>query len=164
MKRPLVIGYGNTLREDDGVGVRAAQLLREALADADVMQSNQLTPELAERIAAASLVIFLDAAVDQPCGSVRSREIGAENADSWSHHLSPGQLLGIARQLAGFAPPAFLVSGGVDRMGWSEGLSTDGAETAAAMAAAAIGILSADSGELVAREHVHDARGSERGS
>jgi hypothetical protein len=27
MKRPLIVGYGNSLREDDGIGLRAAELV-----------------------------------------------------------------------------------------------------------------------------------------
>jgi hydrogenase maturation protease len=141
MKRPLIIGYGNRLREDDGVGVRAAGLIGELLPGAEVVETLQLTPELVCKIAEASVVIFLDAAVDQLPGSVVSRELAPEPAAAWSHHLSPSQLLGLAEQLTGVVPPAFLVSAGVDHLGWSERLSPRAETTAAEMAASAVQIL-----------------------
>jgi len=133
MKHPLIIGYGNTLREDDGVGVRAAALVGELLPGAEVVETLQLTPELVCKIAEASVVIFLDAAVDQLPGSVVSRELATEPAAAWSHHLSPSQLLGLTEQLMGVVPPALLVSGGVERLGWSEHLSPRAETTLADM-------------------------------
>jgi hydrogenase maturation protease len=141
MKRPLIIGYGNTLREDDGIGVRAAALVGELLPGAEVVETLQLAPELVYKIAEASVVIFLDAAVDQPPGSVLSRELVPEPAAAWSHHVSPSQLMGLAEQLTGSVPPALLVSGGVERVGWSERLSPLAEITLADMAASAVQIL-----------------------
>ena len=47
MKKTLVIGYGNTLRSDDGVGVWiAGQLAVLHLPNVDVRTCHQLFPEL----------------------------------------------------------------------------------------------------------------------
>ena len=53
-QKALIIGYGNTLRGDDAVGQAAAQALagEAAIAGAETIACHQLTPELAERIAA----------------------------------------------------------------------------------------------------------------
>jgi len=61
----LVVGYGNPLRGDDGAGFNAAWLLSldPRLQGADVLIRQQLTPELAEDVARADLVVLIDAAV-----------------------------------------------------------------------------------------------------
>ena len=74
----LVIGYGNTLRSDDGVGWVAAALLADdprlagdlSRAGVEVRAVHQLTPELALDFSRASLVILIDAAVDDPPGAI----------------------------------------------------------------------------------------------
>lgn len=55
MARVLVLGYGNPLRSDDGLGWRVAVELFRANASVDVLvlPCHQLTPDLAET---ASLV------------------------------------------------------------------------------------------------------------
>ena len=50
----LVIGYGNTLRSDDGAGVIAATRLAEKSSTHQVIAVQQLTPHLAENIASAA--------------------------------------------------------------------------------------------------------------
>src|SRR2546421_12899232 len=73
---PLVIGYGNPLRTDDGVGWQVAQQLATDLADdVDVIGTHQLTPELAEPISRAGLVVFVDAGVGGEPGHVGCRLI-----------------------------------------------------------------------------------------
>lgn len=139
----LVIGYGNPLREDDGVGWRAAELLEERLSPgaAGIIQCHQLTPELAAKLEQARVVVFLDAACDQEPGIVSCVSVQADEAGAWSHHLSPGQLLTLAKQLSGQAPPAFLIRGGVLRMGLGEKLTESGERAAVQMAEAAYALL-----------------------
>jgi len=139
MKRPLIVGYGNPLREDDGIGWRAAELLQRNLAPgmADVLECHQLVPELAAQLEGASIVIFLDAAVDQEPGAVFLTPVEKKDFSPWSHTLSAAQVL----NLASSAPPAFLITGGALRTGWREGLTVSGEQTAAAMAQAAIKLL-----------------------
>ncbi len=139
MKRPLIIGYGNPLREDDGIGWRAADLLRKSIPEeaADVIQCQQLLPELAAPVEGASLVIFLDAALDQEPGRISLRSVRSGDAAAWSHHLAPGQLLG----LLGQTPPAYWITGGISATGWHEGLTAEGEDSAARMAAAALSLL-----------------------
>ncbi|MGB3511128.1 MAG: hydrogenase maturation protease [Microcoleaceae cyanobacterium] len=62
MAEILIIGYGNTLRSDDGAGQRVAELVAEwNLPNVRSLPVHQLTPELAEAISEAELVIFVDA-------------------------------------------------------------------------------------------------------
>ena len=73
MARVLILGCGNPLRGDDGVGWHAAERLlkRSAELDATIKSCHQLTPELAEPVSKAERVIFIDARIGQTPGSPR---------------------------------------------------------------------------------------------
>jgi hydrogenase maturation protease len=129
--RVLVIGYGNTLRRDDGVGVCAAELLRAdpRCAEVDVLAVHQLTPELALDIAAASLVVFVDADISAEPGAVLLQPLGSalEAAESEpgasSHHVGTAELLALARELTGALPEAVGIAIGVADVELGEGLT-----------------------------------------
>ena len=58
----LIIGYGNTLRSDDGVGYRIAETVAQwNVNSVRSLSVHQLTPELAETMSHAKTVIFVDA-------------------------------------------------------------------------------------------------------
>jgi hydrogenase maturation protease len=139
--KALIIGYGNPLRGDDGIGQAVAQALaNEAAIDyAHVIVCHQLTPELAECIAAVALVVFVDAAVNIPPGIVDVREIQGASALSPGlvHTADPAALLDLARKLYGRSPQAFLVTVGVSSLELSEGLS-EAAAAALPLAVAAV--------------------------
>jgi hydrogenase maturation protease len=60
----LVIGYGNTLRCDDGAGqIVAHEIATWQLPKVRSLAVHQLTPELAEDIANVDTVIFVDAVI-----------------------------------------------------------------------------------------------------
>jgi hydrogenase maturation protease len=110
----LVIGYGNPLRQDDGVGWHVAHDW-SASADGDdlaVLACHQLTPELAEPISRADLVVFVDARQGSEPGRVEVCAVrpDADTAPAFSHHVEPGALLSLAHALYGAAPEAFVVS------------------------------------------------------
>jgi hydrogenase maturation protease len=143
VKPPVVIGYGNPLRQDDGIGRRAAELLEARLAPgaADVTCCHQLTPELAAMLADAPIVLFLDAAVDQAPGLVAYRSVSPDRRSSASHHLSPEHLLDLARMLNGDVPPAFLITGGVRQTGVGDTLTPAAECCAARMAEVALDLM-----------------------
>lgn len=63
----LVIGYGNTLRKDDGVGPALAETVATlGLPGVEVLSCPLLTPELAAPISDAKVVLFINAAVNAP--------------------------------------------------------------------------------------------------
>src|SRR5579864_2493011 len=64
----LIVGYGNSLRGDDAVGLLAAGRL--AGCGYDAVAVPQLLPELAARMAAARRVIFIDAHTSVAPGGV----------------------------------------------------------------------------------------------
>jgi hydrogenase maturation protease len=111
----LIVGYGNALRGDDGVGWQVADRLAgdPRLAGAEVLARHQLTPELATDVARASLVVLVDASAgDGAPGSVSVRRLQPRRdaVPGWSHRLDPAALAGLAGVLYGAAPPVVLVS------------------------------------------------------
>jgi hydrogenase maturation protease len=135
MKRPLIIGYGNPLRQDDGLGWRAAEILEASTID--VVRCHQLTPELAVRVADSDFIVFLDAAADQPPGAVGCKVVSSEGMTAWSHHLTPGQLLSFAVPMCDREPRAVLISGGPFSMSFGDRLTAGGEQCAKEMAEAA---------------------------
>jgi hydrogenase maturation protease len=109
----LVIGYGNPLRADDSVGWQVAQRIVASVADdAEVMSTHQLTPELAEPISQARLVVFVDARVDGEPGTIDCQIVAPAAGESatFSHDLAPAALLALAHLIYGASPPASIVS------------------------------------------------------
>ena len=124
MKKPLIIGYGNPLRGDDALGIRAAERLESLLAPeaATVITCQQLTPELAAAIADASEVWFLDAGLEIGV-RVTSLLPAAAPGRLLTHFHSPESLLAFTIELYGGAPPAKLVVGSAFQFGPSQQLS-----------------------------------------
>lgn len=123
----LVIGYGNTLRGDDGVGYRVAEAVESwGLAGVEAHPCHQLTPELAAAIAPVDTVIFVDAAMPQnPCSPVMIERITAETpSPSFSpHHSTPKLLMALAQSLYGRAPVAYSLILPTREFGYGEVLS-----------------------------------------
>ena len=101
--RSLVIGIGNPLRSDDGVGWRLAE-------EVGGLAVHQLTPELAAELSLVDRVLFVDA-WQLPLGPGRSQpwlrpvSPGAGGLGS-SHRLEPAELLALAAALYGARPMA----------------------------------------------------------
>ena len=108
MKAPagLVIGIGNSLRQDDGLGLVVAS----QASGAAVRLVHQLTPELAERLVGPSRVLFIDGWL-APAGrrQPRLRPLVAAGCGGGSHGLSPALLLTLALGLYGVRPAAALL-------------------------------------------------------
>ena len=136
----LVVGVGNELRGDDGVGqvvAKALWLRRHEvphLAEARFTWSAQLVPEMALDMSLSGFVIFVDAVYDDgPPGLVHVSQLGNEvkpkaggplNAavGCWVD-LSPATLLSLSAELYGTAPPTELVTVSVDVPAIGVGLS-----------------------------------------
>jgi len=108
----LVIGYGNELRSDDGVGPRAARAVAGwQLPHVQALALHQLTPELAEVLAEAATVVFVDAGIDPVPFRLRVQPFQPRPDASRPGHLSdPRWLLALTRQLFGHTPPAQLLT------------------------------------------------------
>jgi hydrogenase maturation protease len=113
MHQVLVIGYGNPLRGDDGLGWEVAEgLSRQNRSTAlAVLPCLQLTPELASPISAAGMVLFVDASQEGAPGEFRCTEVHPGSIDfGFTHNLTPAGLLALARELFGVCPPAYLLT------------------------------------------------------
>jgi len=116
----LIIGYGNSLRQDDGAGLILAQQLEQLChtlnRPVERISVQQLVPELALDIAAAEVqaVIFADThAVTGPTPEpqIQITPLSAANVSpSVGHHLSPEVLLLYADRLFGKQLSAWLVT------------------------------------------------------
>jgi hydrogenase maturation protease len=114
MDHVLIVGHGNPLRGDDGVGWHAAEHLleRSAELEATVTRCHQLMPELAEPVSRAGRVIFIDARVGPIPGAVEVCEVivGVGWYPTFSHCLDPATLVALAQALYGRAPEASIVT------------------------------------------------------
>jgi hydrogenase maturation protease len=122
--RLLVIGYGNTLRRDDGVGPKVAEAVAAlALPGVRTLACPLLTPELAEAVSQATLVIFVDAAVDAP-REVQMRALApAASSQIMAHAANPATLLALARDVFGRAPEAWWLTIPAEDLGIGEEFS-----------------------------------------
>ena len=104
MTKTIIIGYGNTLRRDDGAGVAAAETLARVHPEANVMTAKGLYPELAERVAACEMAVFLDASArtSNVCVTRLTPESTIHGAGG--HALSPGEVLGLCCEMYAGAP------------------------------------------------------------
>ena len=123
----LVIGYGNAMRTDDGLGRHAAERLAHdpRLAGATVIACHQLTPELALDVSRAALVVFVDASHDRPAGTftIERMERTGRGDSGWSHQFSPSSLIALTGELYGPSPDVYLVSVGVESLQLGDRLS-----------------------------------------
>jgi hydrogenase maturation protease len=126
LNRTLLLGYGNPDREDDGVAwhILRAFVIKMGLPAPDSYEDEfpqdprvdfafylQLTPEMAEEIAAYDYVCFLDAHTGSIPEEVRL--IGVESdfqRSPFTHHLTPQSLISISETLYGKRPDASLLS------------------------------------------------------
>ena len=115
-RRPeaLFVGYGNPLRGDDAVGRYVAGKLGG-------MVIHQLVPELAERLAAQELVVFIDARRDLEPGAVEIMPI--DETAVMTHSCSAGYLLKLTRQVYGRAPRGLMVGIGAESFEFGAPLS-----------------------------------------
>ena len=84
----LVIGYGDSLRSDDGAGPRVAELL-SGLEGLTVLTRHQLVPELADDFRGRDVVVFVDAAATLKPGEVAVRRLRASppaGSAGFTHH------------------------------------------------------------------------------
>jgi hydrogenase maturation protease len=110
----LILACGNTLREDDGVGPWLAAWAEERFAcefSVHVVSRQQWTPELAEEIAGAQSVVFIDCAANAQPGSVQLApvEAGGEAPGLATHHFGAAELLSLSKDLYGSVPRTSLL-------------------------------------------------------
>jgi hydrogenase maturation protease len=115
--RVLIIGYGNPLCGDDGVGWLVASSVEETLKKesyydrVEIITSQQLLPEHAEDISRHDMVIFVDACCDRKVGVVNCHQVEAlqtTDTEGMNHQMDPASLLAYAKTLYDASPDALL--------------------------------------------------------
>lgn len=105
----LIIGYGNTIRGDDGAGYRMAEAVAQwNLNHLRSLAVHQLTPDLAEAIAQANTVIFVDAVATS--SEVQIEPLKPNDAESFTgHYADPRSLLALTYALYEVIPTAYRI-------------------------------------------------------
>ncbi|MGL4555534.1 MAG: hydrogenase maturation protease [Gemmataceae bacterium] len=117
----LVVGYGNELRRDDGVGpLVAREVASWGLPGVVAAASHGLVPELADALSRADEAVFIDASV---ADRVEVCELAPGPAPSLGHPSGPRWLLTLAEAAFGRRPPAWLITVPAVDFGHGEGLS-----------------------------------------
>jgi len=107
----IVIGYGNDLRSDDGIGPRVAKEVEAwGVPNVKSLALHQLTPEIAETIKDVYGVIFVDAC-KLPVQEVQVLTIEAEETGkSMTHNVDPRSLLALSQTLYNSHPHAWSIN------------------------------------------------------
>ncbi len=132
LMKTLILGYGNTLRKDDGLGVYAALTLAALTfpVNVEICTYQQLSPELSPILARMDHAIFIDAALasngEKP-GTIKTRALQprTNQPGSITHHFDPETLLAMAGTLYGHAPQSTLFSVTAASFDLEEGLSPE---------------------------------------
>ncbi|WP_019498417.1 hydrogenase maturation protease [Pseudanabaena sp. PCC 6802] len=121
-EKVIAIGYGNTLRSDDGAGQKVAEIVDNwNLPQVRAIATHQLTPECAASIAESELAIFVDVypVAEQP-GMAEENAIRVihihpstyrhcSTNEGFGHTTDPHSLLCLAEVVYGHAPPAWWI-------------------------------------------------------
>ncbi|MDX5437155.1 MAG: hydrogenase maturation protease [Pontibacter sp.] len=130
IKQTLLIGIGNSAREDDGLGWAFVERVeQEGLFSGDLLYRFQLNLEDAELVTKYSQVVFVDAHKGElQHGYSLSRCIPDAGAGFSTHQLKPESVLYLCQQLYDVLPQAFVL--GIQGYRWElqEGLSAKAKE------------------------------------
>ncbi len=116
--RCLILACGNTLRGDDGIGPWLAHWAKKRFSAnpaVTIISRQQWTPELAEDIARAQAVLFVDSSAASEPGAIQLVPVApaAGHPALATHHVDAPQLLALAHELYGSWPRAvFLLTTG----------------------------------------------------
>jgi len=95
----LVVGYGNSLRGDDGAGIEAVLRVAQECPWVDTRTCHQLEPELAETIALYETVVFVDASAVASEPFIETLSPVETLRESTMHAFTAEALVGLANEL-----------------------------------------------------------------
>ena len=107
--RCLILACGNTLRGDDGVGLWLAEWAEKRFSGESgvrIVADHQWTPELADDVAHAQSVLFIDCSIDSEPGSLHLTPVEpvTGSPEHNTHHLGASELLALGRELYNSMP------------------------------------------------------------
>ena len=151
----LVVGYGNALRGDDAVGHHVAEMLvtEQRLPGASILTRHQLTPELAKEMAAARLVVLIDArhSGGRP-GGVRVQRVVRSGRPIGSHSIDVSALVDLVELVYGDAPPVVLVTVTAERFDFGADLSSPVASALPSVVDVVVAVVGTFLTELAGRD------------
>jgi hydrogenase maturation protease len=109
----LIIGIGNPLRSDDGLGWAVAeQLSQDSDLGSNIHTVHQLTPELAQWMTTADLVVMIDASSEGEPGELHIRPVSpcAQPGPVGTHHTTPEELAALTVGLYARCPPIVIIT------------------------------------------------------
>ena len=127
--RPVVLGWGNDSRGDDGLGPALIDRIAAAWPELTIVDDYQLQIEHALDLVGADCALFIDAGKGTPSPFAFARLTPKRDETHSTHALSPEAVLDVYAQVRGEAPPpafALCVRGESFELG--EGLTRDGVE------------------------------------
>ena len=127
----MVIGIGNTMRRDDGVGILAIERLAERIPDgaAQLVAMDGESTRLIETWAGADRAVVIDAMRSgERAGAVRRIEVGRDALPSWaplasSHHAGLAEAVDLGRALDRLPDQLVIYAVEVEDVSPGEGLS-----------------------------------------
>jgi hydrogenase maturation protease len=127
MAKIMIVGYGNPMCGDDGVGWHAAQVLADTLEvdDVEILACHSLTPMLFDPVRQVDLVIFLNSCTDDLPGQLTFRAVKSRipNTGSRRRHLNPQALLSCVQELYGTSPRGLMITMGGENFNYGDDLS-----------------------------------------
>jgi hydrogenase maturation protease len=113
MSKILVVGYGNPLRADDGLGCHVARQIGHHLRGderVEIVPCHELAPEIAQRIARSEFVIFVDATKEGEPGTITESAVLPDPmfTGKFEDNTTPATLLAAANTLHRRCPEAIL--------------------------------------------------------
>lgn len=129
MEKILVIGYGNTLRRDDGLGIEVVRRLQDRITypNCTFLSAFQLQPEMILQFKETDWLFIVDASTCIRPGAIKCTQlphIDQTELDSYgTHFLTPQRTLLLCEQLYGYAPKTKLFTIGGEDFDYGEGFS-----------------------------------------
>lgn len=137
IKDILIFGYGNSGRQDDGIGIEMVKQIKSVLAKKTNVNMHyyfdtQLNMEDALRISDMDIVFFIDASAEEIKSVTISKIYPSEPKSCFSFHsFSPGFILKLCQKIYKKSPKVFLVLVKGYKWDVKEGLSFKGRENMA---------------------------------
>lgn len=124
--KTLLIGFGNTLRGDDGFGPAVAERFRAQASkrlgathtDLQILSVPQLMPEHAADLAKVDRAVFVDASFAADPGEIRQERVVAGEwvPNGSGHGYDATTLASMAHTVYGVDPDVYLISVGICRV------------------------------------------------
>jgi hydrogenase maturation protease len=150
-----IIGYGNPMRRDDGIGAFVAERLRSA-ADrrTRILAFHQLDPLALDEVQEADVLILVDATIEDLDNGIRWNKVRSRKPQfsHTTHHMKPSGFVALLEWLYHRTPETWVVSVKGEDFGHGAGL-TEKARKRALRACEEIGEFLSGENPLTTKKH-----------